>query len=67
MSMGTPLTMRVDLDRMPCADCRETGYALYLCCPEHRAAPTLAFYRDGELLLECVECGTTYLAVPVAG
>jgi Zn ribbon nucleic-acid-binding protein len=67
MSMGPALTLRKDLDAMPCAGCGHTGQALYLACPEHRTGLTLAFYREGELLLECAECGTMYMTVPVAG
>jgi Zn ribbon nucleic-acid-binding protein len=67
VTMSTTLTTRKDLDAMPCADCGHTGQALYLPCPEHRAALTLAFYRQGELLLECAECGSVYLTIPVAG
>jgi hypothetical protein len=65
--MAAALTTRADLDAMPCADCGHTGQALYLSCPEHRDALTLAFYREGELLLECAECMATYLVIPVAG
>lgn len=50
------LTLRSELDQLPCSDCGDM-HALYLCCDEHPAALTLPFYLEGELRLECAECG----------
>ena len=62
------LTTRADLDREVCPDCDGEGTeGLYLACDEHPDALALAFYIEGELRLECAECGQTFVSVPVAG
>jgi hypothetical protein len=66
--MTGPLTTRADLDQQRCADCgMDEPPSLWLCCPNHRDTLSLPFYAEGELRLECAECGTIYLRVPIAG
>jgi hypothetical protein len=59
------LTLRAELDQLPCSDCGGMN-ALYLCCNQHPTALTLPFYTEGELRLECAECGEIYITVRVA-
>jgi hypothetical protein len=66
MSMSPTLTTRADLDQLRCDECND-GDGLYLACTEHPDTLSLPFYKGGELRLECPECGTVYLTVPIAG
>jgi uncharacterized protein with PIN domain len=62
----TTLTLRSELAKMRCEQCWEGGeIVLYRDC--HPDYLTIPVYRQGELCLECSECGEIYLAVLVAG
>jgi Zn ribbon nucleic-acid-binding protein len=66
----TTLTTRPDLDQLRCAECdhhQEPNPGVVLSSACHPDMLSIALYREGELHLECAECGHVWLAVPVAG
>jgi hypothetical protein len=67
--MTMALTTRADLDKLRCEEpgCPELnpGIVLYPTC--HPDVLTIPLYHQGELHLECAECGSIWLSVPVAG
>jgi hypothetical protein len=67
--MTTALTTRADLDQLRCEEpgCDQTNPGVVLFPRCHGDALTIPLYLDGELRLECAECGEIWLAIPVAG
>jgi hypothetical protein len=67
--MTIALTTRGELDQLKCEDpcCEEMnpGVVLFPSC--HPESLTIPLYIDGELRMECGECGGIWMSVPVAG
>jgi hypothetical protein len=68
--MTTALTTRADLDQLRCEEpfCDEVnpGVVLFPVC--HPDALSIPLYHEGELHLECAECGKACSGgVPVSG
>jgi hypothetical protein len=67
--MTVALTTRADLDQLRCEEpgCDEINPGVVLSPDCHPDVLTIPLYHQGELHLECAECGQVWLAVPVAG
>lgn len=67
--MTGSLTLRPELDRLRCDEpgCTEEHGPIVLASRCHEDAPMWAVYDEGELCLECAECGESVLTIAVAG